>query len=340
MLDTLRSAAPARRDGAELRRASKRPSPAGRLAVRRSATTLADGRCESPPARVVNATGPWAAGLPQSRVRLRLTKGVHLVIDRQRLPVPDAVVMTEGARILFAIPWGERVILGTTDTDYAGPLEAVRAEPADVHYILGVVNDALSRRPDSAAADVMRTLGRTAAADRRSPRPARRTSRGAHEIRMPRARLARRGRRQADDLSPDRPTGGRSALARTWAARPRAAGRPRSRCCDAGEARRPAASFRRAVGPEAGPALLPARMGACTWTTSWSAARLALLSCRRGGDCPTSGRLDGRNPGLGRGPATGRTGAVRRDGQRGAGSGMSGPALPSRARAGYHGTHT
>ena len=90
---------------------------------------------------VVNAAGPWADRLPQSRVHLRLTKGVHLVVDRSRLNVPDAVVMTEGSRILFAIPWGERLILGTTDTDYQGPPEAVRTDPADVQYVLDVVND-------------------------------------------------------------------------------------------------------------------------------------------------------------------------------------------------------
>ena len=89
---------------------------------------------------IVHATGPWAEVLPQSSIRLRLTKGVHLVVDRRRLPVPDAVVMVEGARILFAIPWGHRVILGTTDTDYEGPIEDVRTEPADVDYILGVAN--------------------------------------------------------------------------------------------------------------------------------------------------------------------------------------------------------
>jgi glycerol-3-phosphate dehydrogenase len=89
---------------------------------------------------VVHAAGPWAETLPQSSIRLRLTKGVHLVIDRQRLPVPDAVVMTEGSRILFAIPWGERVILGTTDTDYDGPPEEVRTEQADVDYVLSIVN--------------------------------------------------------------------------------------------------------------------------------------------------------------------------------------------------------
>lgn len=89
---------------------------------------------------VVNATGPWAATFPASRLRLRLTKGIHLVVARERLPVPDAVVMTDRQRILFAIPWGRRVILGTTDTDYEGPLEAVRPEPEDVDYVLAVAN--------------------------------------------------------------------------------------------------------------------------------------------------------------------------------------------------------
>lgn len=69
-----------------------------------------------------------------------MTKGIHLVVDRTQVPVPDTVVMTEGKRILFAIPWGERTILGTTDTDYDGPPEEVRASEADVRYVLGVTN--------------------------------------------------------------------------------------------------------------------------------------------------------------------------------------------------------
>jgi glycerol-3-phosphate dehydrogenase len=89
---------------------------------------------------VVNAAGPWAAAIPHAGLRLRLTKGVHLVIDRQRLPLPTAVVMTAGPRILFGIPWGQRVILGTTDTDYEGPPEAVSSDEADIAYILNIVN--------------------------------------------------------------------------------------------------------------------------------------------------------------------------------------------------------
>ena len=91
---------------------------------------------------VVNATGPWSDRMPQSQTSLRLTKGVHLVIDRSRLPMEDAVVLAEGSRILFVIPWGERIILGTTDTDYQGPLENPSCDPEDISYILQVVNDA------------------------------------------------------------------------------------------------------------------------------------------------------------------------------------------------------
>ena len=89
---------------------------------------------------VVNATGPWADGLPHSHVKLRVTKGIHLVVERARVPVTETVVMTEGKRILFAIPWGERTILGTTDTDYHGPLDDVRAEAADIGYVLQITN--------------------------------------------------------------------------------------------------------------------------------------------------------------------------------------------------------
>ena len=89
---------------------------------------------------IINAAGAWASRFPQSKVKLRLTKGVHLIIDHARLPVPETVVMTEGPRILFAIPWGQRVILGTTDTDYDGSLEHPTCERSDVRYILDVTN--------------------------------------------------------------------------------------------------------------------------------------------------------------------------------------------------------
>jgi len=90
---------------------------------------------------LVNATGPWADQVPHSAVKLRLSKGIHIVIDRRRLPVPSAVVITEGKRILFVLPWGERVIIGTTDTDYRGKPEDVTVDAVDVAYVLRTVNE-------------------------------------------------------------------------------------------------------------------------------------------------------------------------------------------------------
>jgi len=132
---------------------------------------------------VVSAAGPWAQTLPVSSIRLRLTKGVHLVVHRRRLPITDAVVMTEAERILFAIPWGERVILGTTDTDYQGPLHFVPVDKTDVDYVLRVVNRAFP----AAELDERDVLGTWAGL-----RPLIDTGRGgpsdisrAHEIRSP-----------------------------------------------------------------------------------------------------------------------------------------------------------
>jgi glycerol-3-phosphate dehydrogenase len=89
---------------------------------------------------IVNAAGCWADRMPHSRVKLRLTKGIHLVVDQERFPAREAVVMAEGKRILFVIPWGQRVILGTTDTDYDGSLEDVPTDEEDVAYVLDVTN--------------------------------------------------------------------------------------------------------------------------------------------------------------------------------------------------------
>ena len=88
---------------------------------------------------VVNATGPWSPAVRGSRIRLRLTKGIHLVFPREKIPVQEAVVITEGTRVLFLIPWGERLIVGTTDTDYDAPPENVRTDAADIDYLLRTV---------------------------------------------------------------------------------------------------------------------------------------------------------------------------------------------------------
>jgi glycerol-3-phosphate dehydrogenase len=94
---------------------------------------------------VVNATGPWSEGLGLSKVKLRLTKGIHLVFDAKRISTKDAVVITQGVRILFVLPWGERTIIGTTDTDFFGQPEDARVEEADVEYLLRSVNEFFPR---------------------------------------------------------------------------------------------------------------------------------------------------------------------------------------------------
>lgn len=138
-LDTLRSAARHHALAANYTRLSAAKPEGG--AWRCELEDTLDGRRTTVQARtVVNATGPWAQAIPHSRVRLRLTKGIHVVVERSRLPVTDAVVITEGKRILFVIPWGERLIVGTTDTDYDGLPENVAVETADIEYVLRTVN--------------------------------------------------------------------------------------------------------------------------------------------------------------------------------------------------------
>ena len=92
---------------------------------------------------VVNATGPWtdrtiAMSREVTAPLLRPTKGVHIVVDRDVIPVQHAVVCfhPEDRRTLFAIPWGDRTYLGTTDTDYDGDPANVVASRWDVDYLI------------------------------------------------------------------------------------------------------------------------------------------------------------------------------------------------------------
>ena len=139
VIDTLRSA---QRHGAALANYVKldEATPAANAWRCRLTDILTGAKLELEARTVLNAAGPWADRFRASRVKLRLTKGVHLVLDRARLPVPDAVVLSAGTRILFVIPWGERTILGTTDTDYQGAIEDVRTEPEDIRYLLEIAN--------------------------------------------------------------------------------------------------------------------------------------------------------------------------------------------------------
>jgi glycerol-3-phosphate dehydrogenase len=94
---------------------------------------------------ILNATGPWAELLPHSSVKLRLTKGVHVVIERAHVPTSEAIAITQGRRLVFILPWGERLIVGTTDTDYSNSLDDVRPSAEDIDYVLSAVNQYFPR---------------------------------------------------------------------------------------------------------------------------------------------------------------------------------------------------
>ena len=65
--------------------------------------------------------------LPIERPLLRRTKGVHVVMPRERLPLARAITLISpvDGRVMFAIPWRERTVLGTTDTDFTGTADEV-----------------------------------------------------------------------------------------------------------------------------------------------------------------------------------------------------------------------
>lgn len=100
------------------------------------------------PARVVvSTTGPYtdetlrALGYPaDERPLLRLTKGVHIVVRSEKIPAKAAAALTHprDGRVLFVLPFFERTVIGTTDTDWKASAGDVRVETADVDYLLEV----------------------------------------------------------------------------------------------------------------------------------------------------------------------------------------------------------
>jgi len=98
---------------------------------------------------VVNATGVWAdavGALDQgtSPPALRPAKGVHVTVPAERLPCDIAAVIPvpKDRRSIFVVSWPgtDLVYLGTTDTDYAGPLDDPTCTPEDIDYLLDAAN--------------------------------------------------------------------------------------------------------------------------------------------------------------------------------------------------------
>ncbi|MGV3081170.1 type 1 glycerol-3-phosphate oxidase [Streptococcus dysgalactiae] len=99
---------------------------------------------------VINTTGPWSDEIRQFSHKgqpihqMRPTKGVHLVVDRQKLPVSQPVYVDTGlndGRMVFVLPREEKTYFGTTDTDYTGDLQHPQVTQEDVDYLLGIVNN-------------------------------------------------------------------------------------------------------------------------------------------------------------------------------------------------------
>lgn len=95
----------------------------------------------------ISTVGPWTDELGERWFKewkkiLRPTKGIHLTFPKNRLPLSSAVVMAaeKSSRIVFAIPRHEMIVIGTTDTDFKGHPQDVRAEREDVEYLLKIAN--------------------------------------------------------------------------------------------------------------------------------------------------------------------------------------------------------
>jgi glycerol-3-phosphate dehydrogenase len=90
---------------------------------------------------VVNATGAWSpitaalANVSQARARVRPGKGIHVVLDRR---ITNVAILSEAidSRQVFLLPWQNVTVLGTTDDDYYGDLDDVRATTDEVRYLV------------------------------------------------------------------------------------------------------------------------------------------------------------------------------------------------------------
>jgi glycerol-3-phosphate dehydrogenase len=98
---------------------------------------------------VVNCTGVWTDDVQtlaggRGRFHVRASKGVHIVVARDRINSETGLILRAEKSVLFVIPWGTHWIVGTTDTDWTLSKAHPAASRADIDYILDHVNAVLS----------------------------------------------------------------------------------------------------------------------------------------------------------------------------------------------------
>ncbi len=112
----------------------------------------------------VNATGVWADRIrrmddPNAERMIRVNRGSHLVLPREKLNIQSAVAFSsaDGLRAMYAIPWRHTCIVGTDDIDHGEDLDQVYATPAEVESMLDSVNHAFPE-VNLAEADIISTF--------------------------------------------------------------------------------------------------------------------------------------------------------------------------------------
>ena len=101
--------------------------------------------------RVIVAGGVWndrieSVSKPAAMPRLRPSKGIHVALRREDVPLSTAACFipdAERKRMIFLVPWNDVVLVGTTDTDYAGPLDHPRVTTDERSYFLDALNHAM-----------------------------------------------------------------------------------------------------------------------------------------------------------------------------------------------------
>jgi glycerol-3-phosphate dehydrogenase len=99
--------------------------------------------------QVVNATGVWTDDTQsmvgeRGQFKVRASKGVHLVVPRDRFQSKMGLLLRTEKSVLFVIPWGRHWLVGTTDTDWNLDKSHPAATAADIDYILAHVNSVLA----------------------------------------------------------------------------------------------------------------------------------------------------------------------------------------------------